>query len=188
MADERKIREIYGVKSVLDEAAERIEATWREKLLRETADLRSENALLRVQLDEFNRKLGEARDRNERLEADCNERVAFIEEKFELDTASLELENNELHAASVRYLTDARELDKYGVQLHAEAEAMVDEIERLRGERDAALKAQAELSDALLAQRDLMAELAALKDRLAASEQRAAVAEAKVEVMTQRGE
>lgn len=188
MADERKIREIYGVKSVLDEAAERIEATWREKLLRETADLRSENALLRVQLDEFNRKLGEARDRNERLEADCNERVAFIEEKFELDTASLELENNELHAASVRYLTDARELDRQVVQLHAEAEAMVDEIERLRGERDAALKAQAELSDALLAQRDLMAELAALKDRLAASEQRAAVAEAKVEVMTQRGE
>lgn len=190
MADERKIREIYGVKSVLDEAAERIEATWREKLLRETADLRSENALLRVQLDEFNRKLGEARDRNERLEADCNERVAFIEEKFELDTASLELENNELHAASVRYLTDARELDRQVVQLHAEAEAeaMVDEIERLRGERDAALKAQAELSDALLAQRDLMAELAALMDRLAASEQRAAVAEAKVEVMTQRGE
>ena len=27
MADEKKIREIYGVKSVLDEAAERIEAT-----------------------------------------------------------------------------------------------------------------------------------------------------------------
>lgn len=191
MADnpsEKKISETSGVKAVLDEAAELIEATWREKLLRETADLRSENALLRVQLDEFNRKLGEARDRNERLEADCNERVAFIEEKFELDTASLELENNELHAASVRYLTDARELDRQVVQLHAEAEAMVDEIERLRGERDAALKAQAELSDALLAQRDLMAELAALKDRLAASEQRAAVAEAKVEVMTQRGE
>ena len=55
----------------------------------------------------------------------------------------------------------------------------------LRGERDAALKAQAELNDALLAQRDLMAEVAALKDCLAASEQRAAVAEAKVEVMTQ---
>lgn len=53
---------------------------------------------------------------------------------------------------------------------------MADEIERLRGERDAALKAQAELSDALLAQRDLMAEVAALKDRLAASERRAAVA------------
>lgn len=62
---------------------------------------------------------------------------------------------------------------------------MVDEIERLRGERDAALKAQAELSDALLAQRDLMAEVAALKDRLAVAEQRAAVAEAKIEVMTQ---
>lgn len=180
MADEKKIREIYGVKSVLDEAAERIEATWREKLLRETGDLRTENALLRAQLDEFNRKLVEARDRNERLEADCNERVAFIEEKFELDTASLELENNELHAASVRYLADARELDRQVVQLHAEAVAMVDEIERLRGERDAALKAQA---DTLLAQRDLMAEIAALKDRLAASEQRAAVAEAKV--MTQ---
>lgn len=62
---------------------------------------------------------------------------------------------------------------------------MVDEIERLRGERDTALKAQAELSDALLAQHDLMSEVAALKDRLAVAEQRAAVAEAKVEVMTQ---
>lgn len=185
MADEKKIREIYGVKSVLDEAAERIEATWREKLLRETGDLRTENALLRAQLDEFNRKLVEARDRNERLEADCNERVAFIEEKFELDTASIELENNELHATSVRYLADARELSRQVVQLHAEAEAMSDEIERLRVERDAALKAQAELSDALLAQRDLTAEVAALKDRLAVAEQRAAVAEAKVEVMTQ---
>ena len=185
MADERKIREIYGVKSVHEEAAERTEATWREKLLRETADLRTENALLRAQLDEFNRKLVEARDRNERLEADCNERVAFIEEKFELDTASIELENNELHAASVRYLADARELSRQVVQLHAEAEAMSDEIERLRVERDATLKAQAELSDALLAQRDLTAEVAALKDRLAVAEQRAAVAEAKVEVMTQ---
>ena len=59
MADERKIREIYGygLKSVLDEAAERIEATWQERLLRETADLKTENALLRAQLDEFNRKL-----------------------------------------------------------------------------------------------------------------------------------
>ena len=187
--NERKISETPGVKSVLDEAAERIEATWREKLLRETGDLRTENALLRAQLDEFNRKLVEARDRNERLEADCNERVAFIEEKFELDTASIELENNELHAASVRYLADARELSRQVVQLHAEAEAMSDEIERLRVERDAALKAQAELSDALLAQRDLMAEVAALKDRLAASERRATVAEAKVEVMTKmRGE
>lgn len=187
MADERKIRETYGygIKPVLDEATERIEARWREKLLRETADLKTENALLRAQLDEFNLKLAEATDRNEKIEADCNERIAFIEEKFELDTASLELENNELHAASVRYLADARELDRQVVQLHAEAEAMVDEIERLRGERDAALKAQVELSDALLAQHDLMAEVAALKDRLAVAEQRAAVAEAKVEVMTQ---
>lgn len=182
---EKKISETSGVKAVLDEAAERIEATWREKLLRETADLRTENALLMAQVDEFSRKLVEARDRNERLEADCNEMVAFIEEKFELDTANLELENNELHAASVRYLADARELDRQVAQLHAEAETMVDEIERLRGERDAALKAQAELSDALLAQRDLMAEGAALRDRLAVAEQRAAVAEAKIEVMTQ---
>lgn len=169
MADnpsEKKISETSGVKAVLDEAAERIEATWREKLLRETADLRTENALLMAQVDEFSRKLAEATDRNEKIEADCNERVAFIEEKFELDTASLELENNELHAASVRYLADARELDRQVVQLHAEAVAMVDEIERLRGERDAALKIQAELNDALLAQRDLMAE-------------------AKIEVMTQ---
>lgn len=179
MADERKIREIYGVKSVHEEATERTEATWREKLLRETSDLRTENALLRAQLDEFNRKLVEATDRNERLEADCNERVAFIEEKFEL-------ENNELHAAGIRYLSRAKGLGRQVVQLHAETETMSDEIERLRGERDAALKAQA---DTLLAQRDLMAEVAALKDRLAASEQHAAVAEAKVEVMTQmRGE
>lgn len=183
--NERKISETPGVKSVLDEAAERIEATWREKLLRETGNLMTENALLMAQVDEFSRKLVEATDRNERLEADCNERIAFIEEKFELDTASLELENNELHAASVRYFSRAKELGRQVVQLHAEAEAMADEIERLRGERDAALKAQAELSDALLAQRDLMAEVAALKDRLAATEQRAAVAEAKVEVMTQ---
>lgn len=149
MTDERKIREIYGVKSVHEEAAERTEATWREKLLRETADLRTENALLRAQLDEFNRKLVEATDRNEKIEADCNERVAFIEEKFELDTARLELENNELHAAGVRYLSRAKGLGRQVVQLHAEAEAMVDEIERLRGERDAALKTQA---DTLLAQ------------------------------------
>ena len=188
MADnpgEKKISETSGVKAVLDEAAERIEATWREKLLRETADLRTENALLMAQVDEFSRKLAEATDRNEKIEADCNERIAFIEEKFELDTASLELENNELHAASVRCFSRAKELDRQVVQLRAEAEAMADEIERLRIERDAALKAQAELSDALLAQHDLMAAVAALKDRLAASEQRAAVAEAKVEVMTQ---
>lgn len=183
--NERKISETPGVKSVLDEAAERIEATWREKLLRETGNLMTENALLMAQVDEFGRKLVEATDRNERLEADCNERIAFIEEKFELDTASLELENNELHAASVRYFSRAKELDRQVVQLRAEAEAMADEIERLRVERDAALKAQAELSDALLAQHDLMAAVAALKDRLAASEQRAAAAEAKVEAMTQ---
>lgn len=183
--NERKISETPGVKSVLDEAAERIEATWREKLLRETGNLMTENALLMAQVDEFSRKLVEATDRNERLEADCNERIAFIEEKFELDTASLELENNELHAASVRYFSRAKELDRQVVQLRAEAEAMADEIERLRIERDAALKAQAELSDALLAQHDLMAAVAALKDRLAASEQRAAAAEAKVEAMTQ---
>lgn len=183
--NERKISETPGVKSVLDEAAERIEATWREKLLRETGNLMTENALLMAQVDEFSRKLVKATDRNERLEADCNERIAFIEEKFELDTASLELENNELHAASVRYFSRAKELDRQVVQLRAEAEAMADEIERLRVERDAALKAQAELSDALLAQHDLMAAVAALKDRLAASEQRAAAAEAKVEAMTQ---
>lgn len=183
--NERKISETPGVKSVLDEAAERIEATWREKLLRETGNLMTENALLMAQVDEFSRKLVEATDRNERLEADCNERIAFIEEKFELDTASLELEHNELHAASVRYFSRAKELGRQVVQLRAEAEAMADEIERLRVERDAALKAQAELSDALLAQHDLMAAVAALKDRLAASEQRAAAAEAKVEAMTQ---
>ena len=183
--NDRKISETPGVKDVLDEAAEQIEKAWREKLPRETADLKTENALLRAQLDKFNRKLAEATDRNEKIEADCNERIAFIEEKFELDTASLELENNELHAASVRYFSRAKELDRQVVQLRAEAEVMADEIERLRVERDAALKAQAELSDALLAQHDLMAAVAALKDRLAASEQRAAAAEAKVEAMTQ---
>lgn len=58
MADnpsEKKISETSGVKAALDEAAERIEATWREKLLRETADLRTENALLMAQVGEFSR-------------------------------------------------------------------------------------------------------------------------------------
>ena len=54
-----------------------------------------------AQVDEFSRKLAEATDRNEKIEADCNERVAFIEEKFELDTASLELENNELRERQI---------------------------------------------------------------------------------------
>ena len=55
----------------------------------------------------------------------------------------------------------------------------------MKGAHEAAAKAQADLNAALLAQQDLMAELSDLKDRLAASEQRAAVAEAKIEVMTQ---
>lgn len=67
MADERKIREIYGVKSVHEEATERTEETWRERLLLETADLRTENALLRAQLDEFNRKLKRRRIGTKRL-------------------------------------------------------------------------------------------------------------------------
>ena len=160
MQTREKSGRIYGVKSVLDEppSGSRRRGGGSCCARRATSEPRTRCS---GQLDEFSRKLVEARDRNERLEADCNERVAFIEEKFELDTASLELENNELHAASVRYLADARELDRQVVQLHAEAVAMVDEIERLRGERDAALKAQAELNDALLAQRDLMAEVAA---------------------------
>ena len=60
--NDRKISETPGVKDVLDEAAEQIEKAWREKLLRETADLKTENALLRAQLDKFNRKLAEATD------------------------------------------------------------------------------------------------------------------------------
>ena len=35
MADERKIREIYGVKSVHEEATERTEETWREATARD---------------------------------------------------------------------------------------------------------------------------------------------------------
>lgn len=123
------------------------------------------------------------------IESNCVEQVAAIKEKFELDTASLEIENDELHATVADYLSQLKKLDSENNQLLAESAAKDDRIESMRGAVDAAAKAQADLNVSLLAQRDLMAEVAALKDRLAASEQRAAVAEAKVEVMAQaRGE
>ena len=119
------------------------------------------------------------------IKSNCVEQVAAIKEKFELDTASLEIENDELHATVADYLSQLKKLDSENNQLLAESAAKDDRIESMRGAVDAAAKAQADLNVSLLAQRDLMAEVAALKDRLAASEQRAAVAEAKVEVMTQ---
>ena len=88
---------------------------------------------------------------------------------------------------------EGRDIDREIGQLTGHAACIAVDVPtwcRIAGDPlDAAAKAQADLNVSLLAQRDLMAEVAALKDRLAASEQRAAVAEAKVEVMTKaRGE
>ena len=138
-------------------------------LAREDADTAKKSALEQIQS----------------INSNCVEQVAAIKEKFELDTASLEIENDELHATVADYLSQLKKLDSENNQLLAESAAKDDRIESMRGAVDAAAKAQADLNVSLLAQRDLMAEVAALKDRLAVSEQRAAVAGAKVEVMTQ---
>ena len=171
-----------GVKAALDEAAERVKriivgaaeaAAMEARAAREDADAAKKSAMEQIQS----------------IKSNCVEQVAAIKEKFELDTASLEIENDELHATVADYLSQLKKLDSENNQLLAESAAKDDRIESMRGAVDAAVKAQADLNVSLLAQRDLMAEVAALKDRLAASEQRAAVAEAKVEVMTQaRGE
>ena len=165
--------------AVLDEAVERVKriivgaAAMEARAAREDADAAKKSATEQIQS----------------IESNCVEQVAAIKEKFELDTASLEIENDELHATVADYLSQLKKLDSENNQLLAESAAKDDRIESMRGAVDAAAKAQADLNVSLLAQRDLMAEVAALKDRLAASEQRAAVAEAKVEVMAQaRGE
>ena len=164
--------------AVLDEAVERVKriivgaaeaAAMEARAAREDADAAKKSATEQIQS----------------IKSNCVEQVAAIKEKFELDTASLEIENDELHATVADYLSQLKKLDSENNQLLAESAAKDDRIESMRGAVDAAAKAQADLSVSLLAQRDLMAEVAALKDRLAASEQRAAVAEAKVEVMTQ---
>lgn len=164
--------------AVLDEAVERVKriivgaaeaAAMEARAAREDADAAKKSATEQIQS----------------IKSNCVEQVAAIKEKFELDTASLEIENDELHATVADYLSQLKKLDSENNQLLAESAAKDDRIESMRGAVDAAAKAQADLNVSLLAQRDLMAEVAALKDRLAASEQRAAVAEAKVEVMTQ---
>ena len=159
-----------GVKAALDASAVLDEAAAMEaRAAREDADAAKKSAMEQIQS----------------IKSNCVEQVAAIKEKFELDTASLEIENDELHATAADYLSQLKKLDSENNQLLAESAAKDDRIESMRGAVDAAAKAQADLNVSLLAQRDLMAEVAALKDRLAASEQRAAVAEAKVEVMTQ---
>ena len=163
---------------ILDEAVERVKriivgaaeaAAMEARAAREDADAAKKSAMEQIQS----------------IKSNCVEQVAAIKEKFELDTASLEIENDELHATVADYLSQLKKLDSENNRLLAESAAKDDRIESMRGAVDAAAKAQADLNVSLLAQRDLMAEVAALKDRLAASEQRAAVAEAKVEVMTQ---
>ena len=159
------------VKRIIVGAAEA--AAMEARAAREDADAAKKSAMEQIQS----------------IKSNCVEQVAAIKEKFELDTASLEIENDELHATVADYLSQLKKLDSENNQLLAESAAKDDRIESMRGAVDAAAKAQADLNVSLLAQRDLMAEVAALKDRLAASEQRAAVAEAKVEVMAQaRGE
>lgn len=157
--------------AVLDEAVERVKriivgaaetAAMESSAAREEADAAKKNAMEQIQSTKSN----------------CVEQVAAIKEKFELETASLEIENDELHAANADNIAELKKLDVENCHLR-------DEVEAMKGAHEAAAKAQADLNAALLAQQDLMAELSDLKDRLAASEQRAAVAEAKIEVMTQ---
>ena len=173
------VKAALDASAVLDERVKRIivgaaeAAAMEARAAREDADAAKKSATEQIQS----------------IKSNCVEQVAAIKEKFELDTASLEIENDELHATVADYLSRLKKLDSENNQLLAESAAKDDRIESMRGAVDAAAKAQADLNVSLLAQRDLMAEVAALKDRLAASEQRAAVAEAKVEVMTQtRGE
>lgn len=176
------VKAALDASAVLDEAVERVKriivgaaeaAAMEARAAREDADAAKKSAPEQIQS----------------IKSNCVEQVAAIKEKFELDTASLEIENDELHATVADYLSQLKKLDSENNQLLAESAAKDDRIESMRGAVDAAAKAQADLNVSLLAQRDLMAEVAALKDRLAASEQRAAVAEAKVEAMTQaRGE
>ena len=173
------VKAALDASAVLDEAVERVivgaaeAAAMEARAACEDADAAKKSAMEQIQS----------------IKSNCVEQVAAIKEKFELDTASLEIENDELHATVADYLSQLKKLDSENNQLLAESAAKDDRIESMRGAVDAAAKAQADLNVSLLAQRDLMAEVAALKDRLAASEQRAAVAEAKVEVMAQaRGE
>ena len=162
------VKAALDASAVLDEAVERV-----KRIIVGAADAAKKSTMEQIQS----------------IKSNCVEQVAAIKEKFELDTASLEIENDELHATVADYLSQLKKLDSENNQLLAESAAKDDRIESMRGAVDAAAKAQADLNVFLLAQRDLMAEVAALKDRLAASEQRAAVAEAKVEVMAQaRGE
>ncbi len=153
------VKAALDASAVLDEAVERVKriivgaaeaAAMEARAAREDADAAKKSAMEQIQS----------------IKSNCVEQVAAIKEKFELDTASLEIENDELHAAVADYLSQLKKLDSENNQLLAESAAKDDRIESMRGAVDAAAKAQADLNVSLLAQRDLMAE-------------------AKVEVMTQ---
>lgn len=164
------VKAALDASAVLDEAVERVKriivgaaetAAMESSAAREEADAAKKNAMEQIRSAKSN----------------CVEQVAAIKEKFKLETASLEIENDELHAANADNIAELKKLDVENGHLR-------DEVEAMKGAHEAAAKAQADLNAALLAQQDLMVELSDLKDRLVASEQRAAVAEAKIEVMT----
>ena len=98
--------------AVLDEAVERVKriivgaaeaAAMEARAAREDADAAKKSATEQIQS----------------IESNCVEQVAAIKEKFELDTASLEIENDELHATVADYLSQLKKLDSENNQLLA---------------------------------------------------------------------
>ena len=86
------VKAALDASAVLDEAVERVKriivgaaeaAAMEARAAREDADADKKSAMEQIQS----------------IKSNCVEQVAAIKEKFELDTASLEIENDELHAA-----------------------------------------------------------------------------------------
>ena len=156
------VKAALDASAVLDEVVERV-----KRIIVGAAEAAAMEA--RAACEDADAAKKSATEQIQSIKSNCVEQVAAIKEKFELDTASLEIENDELHATVADYLSQLKKLDSENNQLLAESAAKDDRIESMRGAVDAAAKAQADLNVSLLAQRDLMAEVAALKDRLTLS-------------------
>lgn len=119
------VKAALDASAVLDEAVERVKriivgaaeaAAMEARAAREDADAAKKSAMEQIQS----------------IKSNCVEQVAAIKEKFELDTASLEIENDELHATVADYLSQLKKLDSENNQLLAESAAKDDRIESMR--------------------------------------------------------
>lgn len=113
------VKAALDASAVLDEAVERVKriivgaaeaAAMEARAAREDADTAKKSAMEQIQS----------------IKSNCVEQVAAIKEKFELDTASLEIENDELHATVADYLSQLKKLDSENNQLLAESAAKDD--------------------------------------------------------------